>query len=184
MAPGRAGAPPTGQPGRFVDPFETVLMPTARRMGTSPSASEAGAPMTDTQVMRPDQTGAAEGQGRAINPIVGLLVVTGGPGKGSSRPLYYGNNSIGRDASQIVCLDFGDVNISAQEQAFIRYDYEDRKFLFIPNLSKTNVVSVNADKPAVPVELKPWDEIKMGHTKLRFLPVCGTHFDWSDIVDQ
>ena len=141
--------------------------------------------MTDTQVIRPDQSGLAPGDQRnSINAIVGLLVVTGGPGKGSHRSLYYGNNSIGRDHNQTVSLDFGDTSISAQEQAFIRYDYEGRKFLFVPNLSKTNVVSVNSEKPTMAVELKPWDEIKMGQTKLRFLPVCGTHFDWGDIVDQ
>ena len=96
---GRTGSPPTGQPSRFVDPFETVLMPTARRQGSTPG-SEAGAPMSDTMVVRPDQAGTAGAQSSAINPIVGLLVITAGPGKGSSRPLYYGNNSIGRDHSQ------------------------------------------------------------------------------------
>jgi hypothetical protein len=193
LPPGRTGMAPTAPPGSFVDPFETVLMPTARRQGPAPGAE--GPPMTqaptnpqspETTVLRPDQMvgPSTSPQTKPINPIVGILVITGGPGKGSCCHLYYGNNSIGRDANQSVRLDFGDTSISAQEQAFIRYDYEDRKFLFIPNLSKTNVVALNTEKPTSAVELKAWDEIRIGQTRLRFMPVCGPHFDWGDVVNQ
>ena len=158
---------------KFVDPFATVLM-------TEAGGATVGLG-SETQVIRPD---AAIGKPTQINPVVAVLVVTGGPGKGAYRPLYYGNNTIGRDASQKVCLNFGDDAISSHEQCYIRYDHEARSFLFIPNNAKTNVVSVNTEKPTNAVTLQPWDEIRMGQTHLRFLPICGQWFDWSDVVDQ
>lgn len=174
-----------------IDPFETVLMPTARNNAAAPVTAPlaevpAGGMVRHTEVIFPGALQKDQAQKVGINPAVGLLVVTAGPGKGSICPIYYGNNSIGRDSSQSVRLDFGDATISAQEQAFIRYDHEERKFLFIPNLSKTNVVAVNSDKPTMAVELRAWDEIKVGQTRLRFVPICGSHFDfdWSDVAEQ
>jgi hypothetical protein len=80
------------------------------------------------------------------DPVVGWLVVVGGAGLGAFRPIYEGNNGIGRAKSQRIPIDFGDDTISAEEQAYIRYDSADRSFLFVPNLSKTNIVAVNDKK--------------------------------------
>ncbi len=114
-------------------------------------------------------------------PVVAWLVIIQGPGLGASCPIFEGNNSIGRAASQHVQLDFGDEAISAEEQAFVRYDPQDRSYLFVPNLAKTNVVSVNEDKPTSAVSLKAMDIISMGRTRMAFVPFCGEEFDWSDI---
>lgn len=196
MPAGRTGYAQQVPTDRFVDPFETVLLPTEQRGGGGGSndhfqlqgQGHMGSSPSDTVVLRPDHPpgGAAAGQMNvkpSTNPIVGLLLVVGGPGKGAFRPLFYGNNTIGRDAGQMVPLNFGDETISATEQAYIRYDHEDRKFLFIPNLSKTNVVAVNDDKPTIAIELKNWDMIRIGQTHLRFMAVCGQHFDWGDVAD-
>ncbi|GAB4230023.1 MAG: hypothetical protein Kow0032_11600 [Methyloligellaceae bacterium] len=77
-------------------------------------------------------------------------------------------------------LDFGDPGIS-KEQAIIHYDPKDRKFLFIPQLDVENFSYVNQEKPTAPVELKALDEIEMAATTLRFVPLCGPKFDWSDL---
>lgn len=114
-------------------------------------------------------------------PIVGWLVIVDGPGLGSYREIIEGNNSIGWAPNQHIRLDFGDDSISAEEQAFIRYDSVDRKFLFIPNLTKTNVVWVNEDKPTSALELKAMDIITMGRTRVVFVPFCGKEFDWSEL---
>lgn len=115
------------------------------------------------------------------DPVVGWLVIIGGPGLGSFRTIYEGNNTIGRAASQRIPLDFGDDTISAEEQAYLRYDGADRTFLLVPNLSKTNVVAVNDKKPTQAAELKAMDVITIGRTQLVFVPFCGTDFDWSDL---
>src|SRR5262245_35363320 len=59
------------------------------------------------------------------DPVVGWLVVVGGLGLGAFRPIYEGNNSIGRGTTQRIAIDFGDNTISAEEQAYIRYDSMD-----------------------------------------------------------
>lgn len=113
------------------------------------------------------------------DPVVGWLVVVGGPGIGKFRPIFEGNNAIGRGANNRVPIDFGDEAISSEEQAYIRYDSSDRSFLFVPNLAKTNVVSVNNEKPTGAVALNQMDVIMMGRTQLVFVPFCGAEFDWS-----
>lgn len=119
----------------------------------------------------------------AQDPVVGFLVVVGGPGLGSFRPIFEGNNTVGRAGSNRVPLDFGDDAISSEAQAYIRYDSNDRSFLFVPNLAKTNVVSVNEKKPTGAVELKPMDVITLGRTQVAFVPFCGSEFDWSEIAE-
>ncbi|MEL7542707.1 MAG: hypothetical protein AAGJ70_02925 [Pseudomonadota bacterium] len=114
-------------------------------------------------------------------PVVAWLVVIGGPGLGAFRPVYEGNNALGRAPTQRIAIDFGDDAISAEEQAYIRYDSTDRTFLFVPNLAKTNVVSLNETKPTSAVPLTPMDVITVGKTQLVFVPFCGPEFDWSEL---
>ena len=120
----------------------------------------------------------------AQDPVVGWLVITGGPGLGSYRPVFEGNNSIGRAPTSRIPLDFGDDTISFEEQAYLRYDGNDRGFLFVPNMSKTNVVSVNNKRPTTAIELAAMDVIVMGRTQLVFMPFCGPEFDWSEISES
>lgn len=134
-----------------------------------------------TQLVRGRQT-LKRGQ-FVQDPVVGWLVVTGGPGLGSFRPVFEGNNSIGRSPASRIPLDFGDDSISFEEQAYVRYDGNDRGFLFVPNMSKTNVVSVNAKRPTSAIELAAMDVIVMGRTQLVFMPFCGPEFDWSEISE-
>ena len=117
------------------------------------------------------------------DPVVGWLVVVGGPGIGAHRPVFEGNNTVGRGRSQRIPLDFGDDSISSEEQAYIRYDSSTRSFLFVPNLAKTNVVSINDKRPTGAVELNQMDVITMGRTQLVFVPFCGSEFDWAELTD-
>lgn len=118
------------------------------------------------------------------DPVVGWLVIIGGPGLGSFRPVFEGNNTIGRSASQRIPIDFGDDAISSEEQAYLRYDSAERGFLFVPNLAKTNIVSVNGKRPTAAVPLVAMDVIAMGRTQLVFVPFCGAEFDWSELSDK
>lgn len=118
------------------------------------------------------------------DPVVGWLVVVGGPGLGSFRPIFEGNNSVGRGSGQRIPLDFGDEAISNEEQAYIRYDSVDRKFLLVPNMAKTNIVAVNDQKPTSAVLLSAMDLITMGRTQLCFVPFCGAEFDWAELSEM
>ncbi|MEI9893412.1 MAG: FHA domain-containing protein [Chthoniobacter sp.] len=66
--------------------------------------------------------------GGSEDPVVGWLVIVKGPGRGNAVRLGYGWNSIGRDASQRACLDFGDSQISRLNHAKLLYDPRARKF--------------------------------------------------------
>jgi hypothetical protein len=142
----------------------------------------AGMDQSKTQVLRGPQQKPARSDYHQ-EPVVAWLVIIGGPGLGAFRPVYEGNNTIGRAANQRISIDFGDDAISAEEQAYLRYDSTDRQFLFVPNLAKTNVVRVNEDKPTGAVRLSAMDVITMGRTQLVFVPFCGEEFDWSDLAD-
>ena len=138
---------------------------------------------------KPDRTQLIRGR-QAIarntfeqDPVVGFLIVVGGPGLGAFRPIYEGNNTVGRSVDNRVPLDFGDDTISSEAQAYIRYDSTDRSFLFVPNLAKTNVVSVNDKRPTGATTLKPMDVITFGRTQVAFVAFCGTEFDWSEISE-
>lgn len=187
-------------------PVAPLTAVTERR--TVPSAAQAAAEaraappdVPQTKVMRPGMTRqpVAGGGSRTQlvrgksqvkrtefhqDPVVGWLVVIGGSGLGAFRPIFEGNNTVGRSAGQRIPIDFGDETISSEEQAYIRYDSVDRRFLLVPNLAKTNIVAVNDTKPTSAVELAAMDVITMGHTQLVFVPFCGTEFDWGELSEM
>jgi hypothetical protein len=162
-------------------PAEIDSVPTTRVMRAEAPKVQAPATPARTQLVRGRKD--IERGAFAQDPVVGFLIVVGGPGLGSFRPIFEGNNTLGRAISNRVPLDFGDDAISSEAQAYIRYDSNDRTFLFVPNLAKTNVVSVNDKKPTGAVELKPMDVITLGRTQVAFVAFCGSEFDWSEIAE-
>ena len=169
----RAARTPPPLPDRHI---EADAPPTTRVVRAAPRGGDEAA---RTQLVRGKQQVRRDRFHQ--DPVVGWLVVVGGPGLGSYRPIFEGNNTIGRASGQRVPIDFGDETISSEEQAYIRYDSVDRTFLFVPNLAKTNVVQVNDKKPTAAVALGSMDVITMGRTQLVFVPFCGPDFDWSEI---
>ena len=174
----RGGTPNIPPADRHVE-FEAP--PTTRVMRAAASSGDDAEPAPRTQMVRGKQK--IQRQDFARDPVVGWLVIVGGPGLGAFRPIYEGNNTVGRGANQRIAIDFGDEAISSEEQAYIRYDSTDRNFLFVPNLSKTNVVAINDRRPTTAVTLNSMDVIMMGRTQLVFVPFCGPDFDWSEISD-
>lgn len=155
--------------------------PTTHALRGASRNAAAAADAGKTQALR----GKPKVQRQAFHsdPVVGWLVVVGGSGLGAFRPIFEGNNAIGRGKDQRIPIDFGDASISSEAQAYIRYDSMDRSFLFVPNLSKTNIVAINDKKPTGAVKLEPMDVITMGRTQLAFVPFCGEEFDWSELPD-
>lgn len=163
-----------------VPPTTRVVRPEGRgkKVEPEPEAEDAPARTVLVRGRRQIERGTFE-----RDPVVGFLIVVGGPGLGSYRPIFEGNNTVGRSKDNRIPLDFGDDAISNEAQAYLRYDSSDRSFLFVPNLAKTNVVSVNDKRPAGPVPLQPMDVITFGRTQVAFLPFCGSEFDWSEISE-
>lgn len=155
--------------------------PTTRVVRGGPPKIEASSDSPRTQLVR-GKVQVKRGEFEQ-DPVVGWLVIVGGAGMGSFRPIFEGNNTVGRAATQRIPLDFGDDAISSEEQAYIRYDSTSRTFLFVPNLAKTNIVSINDKRPTGAVELNQMDVITIGRTQLVFVPFCGPEFDWAELTD-
>lgn len=112
-------------------------------------------------------------------PVVGWLVVTAGPGRGTSVQLHQGMSGIGRDPINSAQVDFGDNTISREAHAYVTYDDEGRLF-YLSHGGKTNLVRLNGT-PVLTVEmLAHGDTIRIGATSLMFVALCGPDFDWSD----
>jgi hypothetical protein len=116
------------------------------------------------------------------DPVTGWLVVVKGPGLGTCVNLGIGANPIGRDRSQRVRLDHGDTMISRANHATIVYDDRARAF-FIQHGDGKNLTRVNDNLVTGFVQLHAGDTIELGPTtSVRFVPFCGLHFCWADVV--
>ena len=120
-------------------------------------------------------------EGLEADPVAGWVVVIKGLGRGDFRPIYAGMNSVGRDASQRISLNFGDESISREEHAFITYDEEQRRF-YLQHGGKPNIIRLGSTPVLTPMEIQPYDLIRIGRTTLRFIPCCGANFSWSDEI--
>ena len=154
-----------------------------RRMETDPSPPQPG----DDEKTRlvggragQSDKGENDEESRGMDdPVVGWLVIVEGPGKGRSVQLGYGSNSLGRGATDRVKLDFGDDQISRNGHAVVTYDPRGRKF-YVQHGGGTNLTYLGDQPVLTPAELPPLSEIGIGNTVLRFVPFCGTEFDWQD----
>lgn len=113
------------------------------------------------------------------DPVVGWLVIVGGPGKGKALQLGYGYNAIGRGETARVKLNFGDNQISRGGHTIVTYDSRGRKF-YVQHGEGTNLTYLNDEPVLIPIELPPLSHISIGSTVLRFVPLCGDAFDWQD----
>jgi hypothetical protein len=126
----------------------------------------------------PDEPGKAH-VADTYEPVTGWLVAVAGPGKGNARAIFVGMNSVGRDTGQRIALDFNDEEISREQHFYVSYDPKKRAFHII-NGVKTNLVYLNGNAVYSPMQLAEGDEIEVGATKLRFVPLCGPGFSWDE----
>ncbi len=113
------------------------------------------------------------------DPVVGWIVIAKGYGRGRSLSLGYGMNGIGRGKTERICLDFGDETISKSTHAVVTYDPRGRKF-YLQHGGGKNLTYLNDEPVLVPTQLLGNEEILLGETILRFVPLCGETFDWQD----
>jgi hypothetical protein len=160
-------APPLAQPSRADMMDKTLVRP-------SPAPES---PMHDTLIQSKPMV-SHDSQG--YDPLVGWLVVVMGPGKGNSRPVRYGMNSVGSSSTNRVPLDFGDDAISRESHCFIVYDDKKRTF-HITHGGRTNLVRLNDEVVLGPMMLGAGDEISLGQSKLKFIPLAGPNFAWEEL---
>lgn len=125
---------------------------------------------------------AAPAAKRSSSPLfpTGWLVVVKGEGLGHCFALNTGLMSIGRSASQAICLNFGDDSISREGHANVAYDDHDCNF-YIGHGGKANLVRLNG-RPLLSTEtFSHGDELEVGRTTLRLVALCSPDFDWKKV---
>lgn len=111
-------------------------------------------------------------------------MVVAGAGFGQSVVVGTGQNQIGRDRGNRIALPFGDQTISREKHAILTYDPKKREFWIANSQDGSNLTYLNGDAVMMPTQLSAGDEIEIGDTKLRFVPLCGADFDWGDVEDK
>lgn len=124
----------------------------------------------------PDATVAVWKKSAGIDPIVGWLVCTEGANQGRDYRIRSGYNNIGRDTSSQICIA-GDETISRTEHAKIFFDPKNASFHVIAGSGRSGIY-VNDQAVLQPTQLKPYDLLELGATKVMFVPFCGEHFHW------
>ena len=109
------------------------------------------------------------------SPVTGWLVVLEGDHRGIDFKLTVGINTIGRDRSNTITIEF-DNTISRVKHCLIEYDYKSRKFYIEKG---TNSTYVNDNRVGGEgKELVINDVVEIGETKLKFVPFCNSDFCW------
>lgn len=178
-APGGAGGfTPTEAPGSGGGDFAPTEAPgggTGWGGGvgaTAPAASPSG-PVNPFSV----QTtigGDLAGDGR-FNPVVGWLVCMDGPSRGTDWRIHTGYNYIGREVGDIHIQ--GDNQISREKHAMVAF-YAKTLTYFVGPAEGRNIVELNGAPVFNTMELKNYDVITIGATRLMFVGLCGERFAW------
>ncbi len=135
-----------------------------------------GAPFVENygEATAPVSLGGVEG----FSPVVGWLVCVDGPAEGTDYRIRAGYNYIGRSENMDICI-LGDNNIGRERHAMIAYDPQEKIYFFGPADGRS-IVRKNDKMVMVPTELAAYDIVRIGSTKLMFVPLCGEHFNWKD----
>ncbi|KJU84473.1 signal peptide protein [Candidatus Magnetobacterium bavaricum] len=113
---------------------------------------------------------------QGIDPVVGWLVCIEGSERGRDYRIRSEKNFIGRGDNMQICIK-GDDSISRENHSIISYNPKTNSFKILPGTGK-GLVYLNDDEVDTPRELKSFDEIGLGKTKLKFFPCCGENFKW------
>ena len=111
------------------------------------------------------------------DPVVGWLVCVEGSVRGQDYPIRCEKNSIGRSAHMDICISSDDC-ISRENHAFIIFNPKTAIFRVQTGESR-GLVYLNNEEVLTYMELKAYDRIEIGQTKLIFMPFCGVNFTWA-----
>lgn len=151
---------------------DSKTMPLGYQAST-PVNTEASKPIDDDEDGR---TVAIIRSELGIDPVVGWLVCEDGKEKGRDYRIHTDNNFIGRGEKMDICIR-GDETISRENHAIVSYDSQEKIFYFSPGDGRS-IVRLNDKAIFQTMELKAYDRVTIGKTKLLFVPLCGPDFEW------
>ena len=126
-----------------------------------------------------DNMGVINDACETVRPATGWLVCIEGKTKGIDYRIYQGYTYIGMDPSQNQ-IAIPDDHISSVPSARILYDMGSRKFYMNECNGARNPVYLNNELFDGRVELHAYDIIKLGNTRLLFVPLCTEKFAWEE----
>lgn len=118
-----------------------------------------------------------------IVEVRGWLVCLEGEKRGDSYTLRGEKNTVGRGGSNDIKLDF-DNTISKGVNMTISYDVKNNKFYAYLGEATKNNIYVNDSLLMIPVELKDYDVIEIGVTKMLFRSLCNDQFTWEKSANK
>ncbi len=157
---------PIGAVGGYNASFGATLPPDG-------GAPVSGGPANPFDV--PTVIGGEKADGDVSEPVVGWLVCIEGPARGTDYRLHAGYNYIGRESGDVRIR--GDQQISRQNHAMVAYDSGEHLYFVGPSAGR-NLIKVNGHAVLQAVEIKNFDVISIGTTKLIFMGLCGEQFSW------
>jgi len=130
-----------------------------------------------TQTITPEQNTHQETTNKSDAPVVGWFVIIEGDGEGTDFRIIPGMNTIGREHSNAISINFGDTSISREKHCTIIFDYKNKLF-FLQHGDGSNLTYLNDSVILTPTQLKAGDILGLGDTKLKFIPFCCNDFCW------
>lgn len=170
-------APPAGGVGSFIptEAPQAAAAPSAPPRPTAP-ANSWGAPGGGVNPFSsPTVIGGDVSADRRVDPVVGWLVCIEGPLRGTAWNLHAGYNYIGRETGDIHIQ--GDDQISREKHATVAY-YDKNHTYYVGPAEGRNIIELNGEPVFSSTQLVSRDIIKMGTTRLMFVPLCGEDFNW------
>lgn len=126
-----------------------------------------------------DESGVVNDIGETVRPATGWLVCINGATRGTDYRIYQGYSYIGRDPAQNQ-IAIPDDHVSSVPSARILYEKTSRKFYINETNGARNPVYLNDELFDGRVELHAYDIIKLGNTRLLFVPLCTEKFAWEE----
>ena len=131
------------------------------------------------------ESGRVQDEGRTVgllckktglDPVVGWFVCIEGVDRGRDYHIHSEKNYIGRSEKMDINI-IGDNTISRENHAIVSFNPKNNIFKIHPGDGR-GLVYLNEEEVDSPAELKPYDIIELGQTKLMFVPFCGERFKW------
>lgn len=144
-------------------------MPRTRAFREQEAPSSSRAPGVTQRYVEP-------GTSPSFDPVVGWLVCTEGPDRGRDYRIRIARNFIGRAPSMHIAIT-GDNTISREKHAILTYETKKQTFWIQPGDS-AGLVYLNGDIVNLPMQLKEKDVVEIGQSKLLFVPLCSSDFQW------
>jgi hypothetical protein len=127
----------------------------------------------------PSATGKRKAKIGPQEPVCAWLVCIESPSLeeiGRDYKIRSGNNTIGRSPDMNICMS-GDEAVSHNRHAVITFEPQTNSF-HIRSGEGRSPAYVNKQAVLETIKLRPYDEIRLGTTKVLFVPFCGDNFIW------